>query len=127
MTGGTKGSKPKFIIYKISDNKKEVVVEDVSEDPDYEVFLKKLEDAKDSSGKPAPRYAIYDVEYDLGEAEGQRYIFTSCPPLGCCLADNFATCRSKIMFISWVPSGTSTIVCICPTLLIAKRVAHTEQ
>ncbi|BCS20222.1 actin-binding ADF family protein [Aspergillus puulaauensis] len=88
MTGGTKGAKPKFIIYKISDNKKEVVVEHVSEDPDYEVFLQKLENAKDSNGKPAPRYAIYDVEYDLGEGEGQR---------------------SKILFISWVPEGTSTI------------------
>lgn len=79
MTGGTKGAKPKFIIYKISDNKKEVVVEHVSEDPDYEVFLQKLENAKDSNGKPAPRYAIYDVEYDLGEGEGQRYTFTSYP------------------------------------------------
>ncbi|OJI98945.1 hypothetical protein ASPVEDRAFT_80574 [Aspergillus versicolor CBS 583.65] len=88
MTGGTKGAKPKFIIYKIADNKKEVVVEDVSEDTDYEAFLEKLEAAKDSNGNPAPRYAVYDVEYDLGGGEGMR---------------------SKIMFISWVPSGTSTI------------------
>lgn len=83
MTGGTKGAKPKFIIYKIADNKKEVVVEDVSEDTDYEVFLQKLEAAKDSNGNPAPRYAVYDVEYDLGGGEGMRYIFTSCHPLEC--------------------------------------------
>ncbi|KAL4778252.1 cofilin [Aspergillus varians] len=88
MTGGTKGAKPKFIIFKIADNKKEVVVDDVSEDPDYEVFLSKLESAKDSNGRPAPRYAVYDVEYELGAGEGQR---------------------SKIIFISWVPAETPTL------------------
>ncbi|KAL4909494.1 hypothetical protein BDW74DRAFT_146703 [Aspergillus multicolor] len=86
MTGGQKGSKPKFIIFKISDDKKQVVVDEASDDPDYEVFLSKLEAAKDANGKPAPRYAVYDVEYDLGGGEGTR---------------------SKIIFISWVPSGTS--------------------
>lgn len=74
MTGGTKGSKPKFIIYKIADNKKSVEVEEVSEDPDYEVFRTKLEEAKDSKGNPAPRFGVYDVEYDLGSGEGKRYI-----------------------------------------------------
>ncbi|KAI9374150.1 hypothetical protein BJX61DRAFT_541082 [Aspergillus egyptiacus] len=88
MTGGTKGSKPKFIIFKISDNKKDVEVEEVSEDPDYEVFRSKLEAAKDSKGNPAPRYAVYDVEYDLGGGEGKR---------------------NKIIFISWVPSDTPTL------------------
>ncbi|KAL5343006.1 hypothetical protein BJX70DRAFT_355429 [Aspergillus crustosus] len=88
MTGGTKGAKPKFIIFKIADNKKEVVVEEVSEEQDYEVFRKRLEDAKDSKGNPAPRYAVYDVEYDLGNNEGKR---------------------SKIIFISWVPESTPTL------------------
>ncbi|KAL3476080.1 hypothetical protein BJX99DRAFT_228489 [Aspergillus californicus] len=88
MTGGTKGSKPKFIIYKIADNKKSVEVEEVSEDPDYEVFRTKLENARDSNGKPAPRYAVYDVEYDLGSSEGKR---------------------SKILFISWVPTDCSMV------------------
>jgi cofilin len=72
MTGGTKGVKPKFIIFKIADNKKEVVVDEISEEQDYEVFRTKLEEAKDSKGKPAPRYAVYDVEYSLGDTEGSR-------------------------------------------------------
>ncbi|KAL4912403.1 cofilin [Aspergillus aurantiobrunneus] len=88
MSGGAKGAKTKFIIFKIADNKKEVVIDDTSKDPDYEVFLSKLENAKDSKGNPAPRYAVYDVEYDLGGGEGQR---------------------SKIVFISWVPTDTPTL------------------
>ncbi|KAL4807849.1 cofilin [Aspergillus unguis] len=88
MTGGQKGSKLKFIIMKITDNKKEVAVEDASEDTDYEVFLNKITSAKDSQGRPLPRYAVYDVEYDLGGGEGTR---------------------SKILFISWVPSETPTL------------------
>ncbi|KAL2814667.1 hypothetical protein BJX63DRAFT_392166 [Aspergillus granulosus] len=88
MTGGTKGAKPKFIIFKIADNKKEVVVDEISEEPDYEVFRTKLEQAVDAKGKPAPRYAVYDVEYTLGDTEGSR---------------------SKIVFISWVPTDTPTL------------------
>ncbi|KAJ5091958.1 cofilin [Penicillium alfredii] len=80
--------KTKFIIYKISDNKKNVVVDEVGHDQDYEVFRTRLEAAADSNGKPAPRYAVYDVEYDLGGGEGKR---------------------SKIIFISWVPSDTPTL------------------
>ncbi|KAE8154499.1 hypothetical protein BDV25DRAFT_135934 [Aspergillus avenaceus] len=87
MSGG-KGDKIKFIIFKISDNKKEVVIDDVSHDTDYEVFRTKLDEARDSKGNPAPRYAVYDVEYDLGAGEGTR---------------------SKIIFISWVPSETPTL------------------
>ncbi|KAB8274532.1 hypothetical protein BDV30DRAFT_237458 [Aspergillus minisclerotigenes] len=83
-----KGDKLKFIIFKIADNKKEVVVDEASTDQDYDNFRKKLEDAKDSNGKPAPRYAVYDVEYELGGNEGKR---------------------SKIVFISWVPDGAPTL------------------
>ncbi|KAJ5855628.1 uncharacterized protein N7529_009572 [Penicillium soppii] len=77
-----------FIIYKIADNKKEVVVDTIGKDePDYEVFRNKLAEAKDSLGRPAPRFAVYDVEYEL-PGEGKR---------------------SKIIFISWVPSETPTL------------------
>ncbi|KAL4991227.1 cofilin [Aspergillus falconensis] len=86
MTGGQKGSKPKFIIFKISDDKKQVVVDETSDDPNYDTFLTKLDEAKDSNGKPVPRYAVYDVEYDLGGGEGTR---------------------SRMIFISWVPSEAS--------------------
>lgn len=82
------GKKFKFIIFKIADNKKEVVVEEASAEPDYEVFRTKLDEARDAKGNPVPRYAAYDVEYDLGGGEGKR---------------------SKIVFISWVPSDASTL------------------
>lgn len=65
--------KTKFIIFKIADNRKEIVIDEISQDPDYEVFRSKLEAAKDSKGSPAPRYAVYDVEYELGGGEGKRY------------------------------------------------------
>lgn len=68
--------KTKFIIFKIADNRKEIVIDEVSQDPDYEVFRSKLENAKDDKGKTAPRYAVYDVEYELGGGEGKRYAVT---------------------------------------------------
>jgi cofilin len=80
--------KTKFIIYKISDDKKSVVVDEVGHDQDYEVFRSKLDAAKNANGAPMPRFAVYDVEYDLGSGEGKR---------------------SKIIFISWVPSETPTL------------------
>ncbi|KMU73920.1 cofilin [Coccidioides immitis RMSCC 3703] len=79
--------KTKFIIFKIADNRREIVVEEASKEPDYEIFREKLEGAKDSKGNPAPRYAVYDVEFELEGGEGKR---------------------SKIVFISWVPSETPT-------------------
>ncbi|KAJ5995299.1 cofilin [Penicillium waksmanii] len=79
--------KVKYVIYKISDDMKQIVVDEKSESEDYEVFREKLASARDSKGNPAPRYATYDVEYDLGGGEGKR---------------------SKIIFISWVPQDTPT-------------------
>lgn len=64
-------NKPCYIIYKISDDGQSVVVDETSSDKNYEVFLSKLASATDDKGKPAPRYAAYDVEYDLG-GEGKR-------------------------------------------------------
>ncbi|KAE8153044.1 hypothetical protein BDV25DRAFT_150146 [Aspergillus avenaceus] len=83
-------SKPKFIIYKISDDATSVVVDEVSTDPDYETFLQKLSSSADDRGNLTPRYAVYDVEYDLGE-DGKR-------------------CRT--VFISWVPSNTPIKLCM---------------
>lgn len=75
MSGGKSGDKTKFIIFKISDDKKTVVIDEASKEQDYEVFRSKLESARDSNGKPAPRYAVYDVEYELSGGEGKRYVF----------------------------------------------------
>ena len=64
--------KTKFIIFKIADNRREIVVDEASQEPDYEVFRTKLEEARDAKGNPAPRYAVYDVEFELEGGEGKR-------------------------------------------------------
>lgn len=78
--------KTKYIIYKIADDKKSVVVDSVGKDQDYEVFRNELADAKDSQGRASPRYAVYDVEYEIA-GEGKRcalpfpQLFLRQPPL----------------------------------------------
>ncbi|KAF7189274.1 Cofilin, partial [Pseudocercospora fuligena] len=80
------GKKTKWIIYKISDDWKEIVVEETSDDPDYSKFRQKLIDAKSKNKRGEEgiggRYAVFDVEYDAEGGDGKR---------------------SKITFISWVP------------------------
>lgn len=63
----------KYIIYKISDDQKEVVVDETGTESDYDVFREKLIGKKEKNGKDRPSYAIYDVEFELGEGEGKRY------------------------------------------------------
>ncbi|KAF4979214.1 hypothetical protein FZEAL_4523 [Fusarium zealandicum] len=60
-------SKIKFVIFRVADDEKAVMVEETSSEQDYETFRQKLTSAVDKLGKPAPRYAVYDVDYDLGE------------------------------------------------------------
>ncbi|KAL2676451.1 hypothetical protein Neosp_010209 [[Neocosmospora] mangrovei] len=88
--------KPRFVIFKISDDERQVIVEEVSPEKEYEIFLTRLSSAVDPNGKPAPRYAAYDVEYDLGD-EGKRV---------------------STVFIAWVPAGTS-IKNVQPRMLYA--------
>lgn len=80
------GRELKYIIYKLSDDNKQVVVEETSSDKDWEVFRKALLNAKclDKRGKEGagPRYAVYDFEYELASGEGQR---------------------NKITFLAWSP------------------------
>jgi len=66
--------KYKFIIFKLSDNNTEIVVEKTSETGDYADFLSQLP-------QDEPRYAINDFEYEK-PGEGLR---------------------SKIVFYSWTP------------------------
>lgn len=63
---------PKYIIYKISDDQKEIVVDETGKESDYEEFRKKLIAKKDAAGKSRPSYAVYDVEFELSEGEGKR-------------------------------------------------------
>jgi hypothetical protein len=76
----------KFIIYKLSDDYKEIVVEHTSTENDWEDFRSKLINAKAKNragveGK-GPRYAVYDFQYDLASGDGTR---------------------NKITFLAWSP------------------------
>ena len=76
------GKSVKYIIYKLSDDYKEIVVEDSSSDPDWEAFQSKLMNAKAGhKGKEGkgPRYAVYDFQYELEGGEGTRYAVTALP------------------------------------------------
>lgn len=67
----------KYIIYKLSDDYKQIVVEETSSDPDWETFQNKILNAKASyKGKEGkgPRYAVYDFQYELEAGEGTRYV-----------------------------------------------------
>lgn len=85
------GKSTKWIIYKISDDWKEIVVEETSTDPDYSKFRQKLLDSKSKNKKGevvmGGRYGVFDVEYDAGEGK-----------------------RNKITFISWVPDDAPQYV-----------------
>ena len=65
---------PKYIIYKISDDQKEIVVDEIGKEADYNVFREKLVAAKEKNGKSRPSYAIYDVEFELEGGEGKRFV-----------------------------------------------------
>lgn len=65
---------PKYIIYKISDDQKEVVVDEIGMEADYNVFREKLIAAKEKNGKSRPSYAVYDVEFELEGGEGKRSV-----------------------------------------------------
>jgi Cofilin/tropomyosin-type actin-binding protein len=87
--------KIKFIIYKLSDDNRQIVVEDASENGDWDYFREKLINAKTKNkavglfssysllqlltyeqGKEGkgPRYAVYDFNYDLASGEGARCV-----------------------------------------------------
>lgn len=87
------GKDIKWIIYKISDDWKEIVVEETSKEANFDVFREKLLNAKskDRKGKEGigGRYAVFDVEYELDSGEGTR---------------------SKITFISWTPDDAPQYV-----------------
>jgi len=85
-----KAKKLKFVIYKLSDNNKEIVVEEASENKEWETFRDKLLGATSKSKSGAvgkgPRYAVYDFEYALASGEGER---------------------NKLTFIAWSPDDAS--------------------
>ncbi|WYZ36568.1 hypothetical protein EsH8_II_000074 [Colletotrichum jinshuiense] len=84
--------KYKYIIYKLSDDNKEIVVEEASADADWDNFRQKLISATTKSKSGAvgkgPRYAVYDVEYSLASGEGSR---------------------NKITFLAWSPDDAGVM------------------
>jgi len=83
--------KYKYVIFKLSDDNKEIVVDSTSEDgPEYDDFRNKLVNAQSKTKTGAvskgPRYAVYDVQYDLASGEGTR---------------------NKITFIAWSPDDAN--------------------
>lgn len=58
----------KYIVFKLSDDNKEIVVEKTSESGSYDDFVGDL---------PAEscRYAIYDFEYEKGEGKRNKICF----------------------------------------------------
>ncbi|RYP52053.1 hypothetical protein DL768_002736 [Monosporascus sp. mg162] len=84
--------KYKYIIFKLSDDNREIVVEDASNNNDWENFREKLMKATTKSKTGAvgkgPRYAVYDFEYSLASGEGSR---------------------NKITFIAWSPDDAGVM------------------
>ncbi|KAK6068361.1 cofilin [Seiridium cupressi] len=84
--------KYKYIIFKLSDDNREIVVEDASTESDWEAFREKLINAQHKSKTGAvgkgPRYAVYDFEYSLASGEGSR---------------------NKITFIAWSPDDAGVM------------------
>ncbi|KAI3320685.1 cofilin/tropomyosin-type actin-binding protein [Xylariaceae sp. AK1471] len=84
--------KYKYIIFKLSDDNRQIVVEEASPDKDWENFRQKLVSATTKSKTGAvtkgPRYAVYDFEYNLASGEGLR---------------------NKITFIAWSPDDAGVM------------------
>ncbi|RBQ83742.1 hypothetical protein VDGD_08897 [Verticillium dahliae] len=78
--------KYKYIVFKLSDDNKQIVIEEASENKDWETFRERLINATSKSKTGAvgkgPRYAVYDFQYSLASGEGER---------------------NKIAFIAWSP------------------------
>ncbi|KAF8468279.1 hypothetical protein BDZ91DRAFT_656526 [Kalaharituber pfeilii] len=71
------GPKLIYIIYKLSDDKRNIEVEATSSESDYDSFLSALPEND-------CRYAVYDFSYELDGGEGKR---------------------NKLVFFSWAPDG----------------------
>lgn len=84
--------KYKYVIFKLSDDNREIVVEEASDDKEWENFREKLINATTKSKSGAvgkgPRYAVYDFEYTLASGEGSR---------------------NKITFIAWSPDDAGVM------------------
>lgn len=60
---------------KLSDDYREIILEEAGYVADYEDLKQKLLSAKAPDGSSRPSYAVYEVQYDL-EGEGHREVIT---------------------------------------------------
>merc|ERR1712093_194507 len=67
------GKKLKFIVFKLSGDNKEIVVDTQSESASYDDFLEALP-------PNSPRYAVYDFEYEKGEGKRNKLCFYAWSP-----------------------------------------------
>lgn len=58
---------------KLSDDYREIILEEAGYVADYEDLKQKLLSAKAPDGSSRPSYAVYEVQYDL-EGEGHRWV-----------------------------------------------------
>lgn len=75
-----KGKQISYIIFKIGDSGEEIVVEETKPKDDsltaeerWDQMREKLLAAQEG-GKPLPRYAVYDFDYEAPNGEGLRYV-----------------------------------------------------
>jgi cofilin len=86
------GKKLKWIVYKINNAKTTFEVDEQSESGDYDALraslLTKTRTVRGTE-KPDARYAVMDLEHDVGGGEGKR---------------------SRIVMVVWIPDNAETAV-----------------
>lgn len=86
----------KFIVFKLSGDNKEIVVDTQSESASYDDFLEALP-------PNSPRYAVYDFEYEKGEGKRNKLCFYAwCVPSSC-LAAFFVSRALTFRLVPQVP------------------------
>jgi len=81
-----RGDKLKYIVFKLSDDKKQIVVAKTSKDADYDNFIADLPENE-------CRYAVYDFDYDTEEGKRSKICFYTWSP-------DTAPVRSKMVYAS---------------------------
>ncbi|KAG0350515.1 cofilin, partial [Gamsiella multidivaricata] len=80
------GKKLKYIVYKLSDDQKSIVVEKQAETATYDEFLKHLPEND-------CRWAVYDFDYSTADGDRNKIVFYTWAPDG-------AKIKSKMLYSS---------------------------
>jgi len=82
------GKKLKYVVYKLSNDNKEIVVETRSDSADYDQFLETLPEND-------CRWVIYDFEYESGEGPRNKILFYAWSPDTCKIKPKMLYASSK--------------------------------